>query len=92
MRHCVSVAALTTDTLGLTLALTLTLVPYLDVAVQTDATAVWNLELLIKAHLQVSSLMCYDLPGAFYIGWEVLGIIWRLDGSHISMNGTTTTW
>lgn len=68
------------------------LVPYLDVAVQTDAAAVWDLEFLIKTHLQVSSLMCYDLPGAFYIGWKVLGIIWRLDGSHISMNGTTTTW
>lgn len=76
MHHCVSSVA----------------VPYLNVAVQTDSAAVWDLEFLIKAHLQVSSLMCYDLPGAFYIGWEILGIIWRLDGSHISMNGTTTTW
>lgn len=65
---------------------------YLDVAVQTDSTAVWNLEFLVKAHLQVISLVCYDLPGAFYIGWEVLGIIWRLDGSHIGVNGTTTAW
>lgn len=66
--------------------------PHLDVAVETDAAAVWNLEVLIKAHLQVSSLVGYDLPGAFHIGWEVLGVIWRLDGSHISMNGATTTW
>lgn len=66
--------------------------PYLDVAVQTGSTAVWNLELFVEGHLQVVSLVCYDVPGAFHVGWEVLGIVWRLDGSLISMDGATTAW
>lgn len=65
---------------------------YLDIAAETDPTAVWNLEFITEDHLQMISFMSYDLPGTFYIGWEVLGIVWRLDISHISMNGATTTW
>lgn len=65
---------------------------YLDIAAETDAAVVWNLEFITEDHLQVISFMSYDLPGAFYIDWEVLGIVWRLDRSHISMNGATTSW
>lgn len=65
---------------------------YLDIAVQTDSAAVWNLEFMVEGHLQVVSLVRYDLPGTFHVGWEVLGIVWRLDRSHISMDGATTAW
>ena len=65
---------------------------YLNIITLAGPSAVWNLEITVEAQLQVVSLMGDDLPGTLNIGWEVLGIVWRLDCSHISMDYPSTAW
>lgn len=65
---------------------------YLDIAALTGSTAFWNLEIIVVAYLQVVSLMGNYLPRTFYIGWEVLRIVWRLDCPYVCMDGASTAW
>lgn len=65
---------------------------YLDVAALARPSAVWNLEIRVEPHLQVVPLMSNNPPGTLHIGWEILGIVWRLDSSHVSMDHPSTAW
>lgn len=65
---------------------------YLDIAALTGPAAVWNFKITSEAHLKVISVMGNYFPGTLHIGWEVLGIVWRLDCSCISMDHPSTSW
>lgn len=65
---------------------------YLDIAALAGPSAVWNLEITVEVHLQVVSLVGNDLPGTLHIGWEVLGIVWRLDCPCFSMDHPSAAW